>query len=115
MLCTCEQVSCGHPDKICDQIADAIVTDCLKHDPDSRVAVECMIKDFEVVVAGEITSRHKPDFEALVQDVLKRIGLLNTHLYSVTGLISKQSYDIARGCRFRRRGRSGHRLWLCHR
>lgn len=97
MLCTCEQVSCGHPDKICDQIADAIVTDCLKHDPDSRVAVECMIKDFEIIVAGEITSRHKPDFEALAQDVLKRIGLLNTHLYSVTGLISKQSYDIARG------------------
>ena len=45
MLFTSEQVSAGHPDKICDQIADAIVTDCLRHDRDSRVAVECMIKD----------------------------------------------------------------------
>ena len=97
MLCTCEQVSCGHPDKICDQIADAIVTDCLKHDPDSRVAVECMIKDYEIVIAGEITSRHEPDFEALARGVLIRIGLLNTNLYSVTGLISKQSRDIAKG------------------
>ena len=44
MLFTCEQVSGGHPDKICDQISDAIVTDCLKHDRHSRVAVECMIK-----------------------------------------------------------------------
>ena len=43
-ILTCEQVSEGHPDKICDQIADAIVTDCLKHDPDSRVAIECLIK-----------------------------------------------------------------------
>ena len=97
MLCTCEQVSCGHPDKICDQIADAIVTDCLKHDPDSRVAVECMIKDYEIVIAGEITSRHEPDFKALAQDVLRRIGLDNIHLYNVTGLISKQSPDIAKG------------------
>ena len=47
MLFTCEQVSGGHPDKICDQISDAIVTDCLKHDRHSRVAVECMIKGYE--------------------------------------------------------------------
>ena len=40
MLLTCEQVSHGHPDKICDQISDAIVTDCLQHAPESRVAVE---------------------------------------------------------------------------
>ena len=44
-IITCEQVSNGHPDKICDQIADAIVTDCLRHDRNSRVAIECLIKD----------------------------------------------------------------------
>lgn len=97
LLCACEQVSCGHPDKICDQIADAIVTDCLKHDPDSRVAVECLIKDYEIIIAGEITSRHEPDFEVLAQDVLKHIGLTNIDLYNVTALISPQSMDIAKG------------------
>ena len=62
MLLTCEQVSAGHPDKICDQISDAIVTDCLYHDKNSRVAVECMIKNDEIFIAGEITSQHEPDF-----------------------------------------------------
>ena len=47
-----EQVSRGHVDKICDQIADAIVTDCLAHDKDSRVAVEVLIKNDTVVIAG---------------------------------------------------------------
>ena len=55
MLFTSEQVSAGHPDKICDQISDVIVTDCLKHDRASRVAVETLIKDNHVTVAGEIT------------------------------------------------------------
>lgn len=51
MIFTSEQVSCGHPDKICDQISDAIVTACLSHDRNSRVAAECMIKDYEVIIA----------------------------------------------------------------
>ena len=70
MLFTSEQVSAGHPDKICDQISDAIVTDCLKHDRNSRVAVEAMIKDDHVYVAGEITSKHEPNIKYLVRDVL---------------------------------------------
>ena len=57
-IITCEQVSCGHPDKICDQIADAIVTDCLKHDPKSRVAIECLIKDNHIIIAGELKPHH---------------------------------------------------------
>ena len=61
-IITCEQVSNGHPDKICDQIADAIVTDCLQHDPKSRVAIECLIKDNHIIIAGELTSTHKPDY-----------------------------------------------------
>ena len=52
MLFTSEQVSCGHPDKICDQIADAVLTDCLRHDPESRVAIECLIKDSWLTPSG---------------------------------------------------------------
>ena len=71
---TCEQVSDGHPDKICDQIADAIVTDCLAHDKNSRVAIECLLKDDHMIIAGELTSSHKPDYRKLVDDVLRRIN-----------------------------------------
>ena len=73
-ILTCEQVSDGHPDKICDQIADAIVTDCLKHDADSRVAIECLIKDRKIVIDGELTSKHKTDYRELVTDVFEKIG-----------------------------------------
>ena len=97
MLFTSEQVSRGHPDKICDQISDAIVTDCLQHDEDSRVAVECMIKDYEIIIAGELTSKHMPDYEALSHEVLRRIGLSNVDKYHVTPLITCQSCDIAMG------------------
>ena len=74
-IITCEQVSNGHPDKICDQIADAIVTDCLQHDPKSRVAIEVLIKDNHIIIAGELTSEHKPDYKALVYQVFERIGM----------------------------------------
>lgn len=97
MIFTSEQVSCGHPDKICDQISDAIVTDCLAHDKKSRVAAECMIKDFEVIIAGEITSSHQPDYEALARGVLKRIGVFGAEDFRIQTFISKQSEDIALG------------------
>jgi len=97
MIFTSEQVSCGHPDKICDQISDAIVTECLRHDRNSRVAAECLIKDYNIVIAGEISSKHEPDYNLLVSEVLKRIGLEDTDKYKVTVLISKQSEDIAIG------------------
>ena len=97
MIFTSEQVSCGHPDKICDQISDAIVTACLSHDRNSRVAAECMIKDYEVIIAGEITSSYEPDYKALVTEVLSRIGLSDPEEYRVTVYISKQSQDIALG------------------
>jgi S-adenosylmethionine synthetase len=97
MIFTSEQVSCGHPDKICDRISDAIVTDCLRHDRNSRVAAECLIKDYNIVIAGEISSKHEPDYNSLVSEVLKGIGLEDTDKYKVTVLISKQSEDIAIG------------------
>ena len=97
MLFTSEQVSCGHPDKICDQISDAIVTDCLRHDKNSRVAVECMIKDYEIILAGELTSEHMPDYRELGHAVLRRIGIPDVEMYHVTPLVTCQSSDIALG------------------
>ena len=98
MLFTSEQVSCGHPDKICDQISDAVVTDCLRHDRNSRVAVECLIKDYDIIIAGEITSAHQPDYKALVRRVLYRIGLgADCDKYRIATHITQQSKDIALG------------------
>ena len=97
MLFTSEQVSAGHPDKICDQISDAIVTDCLHHDRNSRVAVEAMIKDNHVSVAGEITSKHEPDIKALVRHVLFSAEPSICDGFDLTANISTQSRDIALG------------------
>lgn len=96
---TSEQVSRGHVDKICDQIADAIVTDCLEHDRNSRVAIECLIKNNSVIIAGEITSTHEPDYADLVFKVMNRIGIekLGYEYLDVRGLITRQSPDIAQG------------------
>ena len=97
MIFTSEQVSCGHPDKICDQISDDDVNDCLQHDKLSRVAVECMIKDYQITIAGEITSSHLPNYELLTRTVLNRIGLPHVGRYQVRTIITQQSPDIALG------------------
>lgn len=95
-----EQVSAGQPDKIADQIADAIVTDCLKRDKDSRVAIEVLIKDYNIVIAGELTcAGHAPDYHELINSVFKRIGKdklgYNYKKFNVRVLVSRQSKDIA--------------------
>lgn len=97
MLFTSEQVSGGHPDKICDQIADAVLTDCLRHDPESRVAVECLVKENIIVLAGEITSEHVPDTDALAHAVLRKIGVPEAESYATAAFITNQSRDIALG------------------
>ena len=97
MLFTSEQVSAGYPDKICDQISDAIVTDCLKHDRNSRVAVEAMVKDEHVYVAGEITSKHEPNIKCIVRDVLLFTQPQLYEGFQLETQISKQSGDIALG------------------
>lgn len=74
---TSESVSEGHPDKIADQISDAVLDDCLRHDPDSRVACETLVGKNLVVLTGEITSSHKPDYEKIVRDTLNKIGYRN--------------------------------------
>ena len=98
---SCEQVSAGHPDKICDQIADAIVTDCMRHDPKSRVAMEVLIKDDHIVIAGELTSKHTPDYKALVDQVFAKIGKYrlgyDADQFDLEILVSRQSPDSAQG------------------
>ena len=73
-IITCEQVSNGHPDKICDQIADAIVTDILQHDRNARVAIECLLKKSQLFIAGEVTTDYRPNYNQIVHDVFNRIG-----------------------------------------
>lgn len=114
MLFTSEQVSAGHPDKICDQISDAIVTDCLKHDRNSRVAVEAMIKDDHVYVAGEITSKHEPNIKYLVRDVLLSAQPDLYDTVQVEAQISKQSGDIALGVDKKGAGDQGMMFGLRH-
>lgn len=100
-IITCEQVSSGHPDKICDQIADAVVTDCLRNDPNSRVAIEVLIKDYHIVIAGELTSTHTPDYAELVDSVFDSIGKdslgYDSTKFELEILVSRQSPDIAQG------------------
>ena len=100
-IITCEQVSSGHPDKICDQIADAIVTDVLQHDRNARVAAEVLIKGNQIVIAGEISSSYAPDYRELVRGVFDRIGLerlgYEEDVFDIHVLVDRQSPDIALG------------------
>ena len=103
-IITCEQVSGGHPDKICDQIADAIVTDVLQNDKNARVAIEVLIKDRVVVIAGELTSKHNPNYPKLVRDVFENIGFEKLGYFyplcvgpEIQLLVNQQSPDIALG------------------
>ena len=102
-LFTSESVSAGHPDKVCDQISDAVLDAYLAVDPDSRVACETMIKNNMVFIAGEITSKGRPDLEPVVRKTIKDIGYdsdeygFNGDNCEFTNLISEQSPDISQG------------------
>jgi len=102
-LFTSESVTEGHPDKIADQISDAILDACLAQDPYSRVAAETLTCTGLVVIAGEITTKAYVDFQGLVRGVVSSIGY-NNALYgfdsntcAVISTINKQSGDIAQG------------------
>src|SRR5204862_7251982 len=71
---TSESVSEGHPDKVCDFISDSILDACLEQDPSSRVACETLCKSDTVVIAGEITTNAKLDYERIVRQAVKEIG-----------------------------------------
>ncbi len=102
-LFTSESVSEGHPDKVCDQISDAILDACLKEDPYAHVACECFTtKDF-LLIGGEITTTAQIDYEAIARRVMKDIGYtkkeygIDAYNCEIKNLIHTQSPDIAQG------------------
>mgnify|MGYP001573602276 FL=1 len=100
---TSESVTEGHPDKICDQISDAILDDLISQDPDSRVAVEVMVTTGSVHVAGEVTTKGFCDVSKIVRNTLKEIGYIDPKFgidsedAGVWISIHEQSPDIAQG------------------
>ncbi len=102
-LFTSESVTEGHPDKIADQISDAILDACLAEDPTSRVACETLTCTGLIVVAGEITTKAYVDFQTLVRDTVREIGYddalkgFDCNTCGVISTINRQSPDIAQG------------------
>ncbi len=100
---TSESVTEGHPDKVCDQVSDAVLDDVLKQDPQGRVACETFITVGLVIVGGEITTNGYVDVNGLTRDVLKNIGYtdskygFNYKTCSILNAIGAQSPDIAQG------------------
>jgi len=100
---TSESVGEGHPDKLCDQVSDAILDACLKDDPASRVACETFASTSLVLVGGEITTSTFVDFQSIVRDVVKEIGYtdpaygLDYQSMAVLDMIHSQSPDISQG------------------
>ena len=102
-LFTSESVSEGHPDKMCDQISDAVLDALIAQDPNSRVALETLVKTGLIVLAGEITSRARPDYVAIARKVACEIGYDNPETgfdgngCAVLTAIEPQSADISVG------------------
>ena len=102
-LFTSESVSAGHPDKMADQISDAVLDAILEQDTSARVACETMVKTGMVVLAGEITTNAEVDYENIVRDVVNEIGYDNSevgfdgHNCAVLNALGRQSPDIAMG------------------
>ncbi|HVW19957.1 MAG TPA: methionine adenosyltransferase [Opitutaceae bacterium] len=98
-----ESVGEGHPDKVADLISDSVLDACLAQDRFSRVACETLVKSNQVVVAGEITTRAKLNYEQIVRAAVREIGYVNdddvfhADKIFVTNLLTKQSPDIAQG------------------
>ncbi len=103
LMFTSESVTEGHPDKMCDQISDAVLDACLEQDPKSRVACETAIKTGYVMLLGEITTEAYVDFDKLVREVVIDIGYdrgkkgFDGHTCGVLSAVASQSSDIAMG------------------
>ena len=102
-LFTSESVSMGHPDKMCDQISDAVLDAMLEDDPGSRVACETLTTTGLVMLAGEVTTQADVDFPALVRDVVRFIGYTSSEMgfdadtCAVQVALGRQSSDISQG------------------
>ena len=100
---TSESVSEGHPDKMADQISDAVLDAIIARDPYARVAVETLVKTGMAVIAGEVTTTCYVDLEDIVRDVIKGIGYNSSEVgfdgatCAVLNAIGKQSVDINQG------------------
>jgi S-adenosylmethionine synthetase len=100
---TSESVSEGHPDKVCDYISDSILDACFEHDPQSRVACETLCKSDTVVLAGEITTDAKLDYERIVRQAVKEIGYTDRSeefcdsTLKLIPIITQQSTQISQG------------------
>ena len=100
---TSESVTEGHPDKVCDLIADSILNGYIAQDPRSRVACEVLCKESTVVVAGEITSDGSIDHEAIIRGTIREIGYtdpsqpFNADTVKITELLTRQSEEISQG------------------
>ncbi|KAL0211093.1 hypothetical protein P9112_009391 [Eukaryota sp. TZLM1-RC] len=103
MLFTSESVTEGHPDKLCDQVSDAILDACLKQDPLAKVACETAAKGNNIFLLGEITTTATVDFEQVVRNTIKEIGYdsvdkgIDYKTCNITQHITVQSPEIARG------------------
>jgi S-adenosylmethionine synthetase len=113
---TSESVSEGHPDKICDQVSDAVLDACLEQDPRSRVACETAVKTGYVMLLGEITTNAQFNYDELVRKVVNEIGYDSSEKgfdgssCGVLVAIAKQSGDIAMGVNQALESRDGHKL-----
>jgi len=102
-LFTSESVTEGHPDKICDQISDAVLDDVIKHDPKGRVACESFVSTGLVIVGGQITTKAYVDIHDVVQGVVKEIGYTEPSYgfsydsCAILNAIGPQAPDIAQG------------------
>ena len=102
-LFTSESVSEGHPDKMCDQISDAILDEILSKDPNARVACETMVTTGLVLISGEISTECYVDIPRVVRDTIKQIGYtrakygFDAETCAVLTAIDEQSADIAQG------------------
>ena len=100
---TSESVTEGHPDKVCDFIADSILDAYLQRDPKSRVACEVLCKENTVIIAGEITSKSMVDHEAVARQAIREIGYIDSSAsFNASGVmvyqfVSRQSLEIAQG------------------
>lgn len=123
-LFTSESVSEGHPDKVADQISDAVLDNLLAYDPNSKVACETLVTTGQVVVAGEVKSNAYIDLQDVARDTINKIGYTKSSYKfdgescGVLNAIHEQSCDINRGVERNVPEEQGagprHDVWLCH-